>query len=250
MNGHSEKALKEHFENISISNAKIILKKNQKLPALRYAVEHIETVGNHCLSILKLFELTQEKEYIKLGMKFLEESARKNGKAYCWGFSNAVSDIPPDADDTAIALLVFLLAKKLKISYLERFLNNESFKQFDSLVCENGGVFTYFGEPRRNDVDPIANTIVAFLHEFSNRQTKARVAIRKYLNEYLEKRKKFHSEYYNDEEYFLLRCAKLDSIFPYYFSEKAKKRIKKARIFEQDKKWHERNFYRIRKNNY
>lgn len=222
----SEAELRKHSKIFSIKNAKCLLKKDGRIQTLRYVAEHIETVGNHCLAILKLFELTQDKEFIEMGINFLERAAKRNGKAYFWGFSDAVSDIPPDADDTAIALLVFLLAKKLKICYPKKFLNKKSFEQFDSLISESGGVFLYFGRPRRNDdVDPIVNTITAFLLEFSGMKTKARVSIRKYLNSYFEGRKPFLSEYYRHEGYFLLRCAKLNLIFPYYFSSKAKKEM-------------------------
>ncbi|MBU3957456.1 MAG: hypothetical protein KKB25_00090 [Nanoarchaeota archaeon] len=227
MNKSSEEELKKHFETLHIKNVKHLLNKNKAIPTLRFVAEHTETVGNHCLAILKMFELTQDKEFIKLGMIFLEKTAKKNGKAYFWGFGGAVADIPPDADDTAIALLVFLLAKKLKIEYPKKFLNKKSFEQFDSLISERGGVFTYFGKPRRNDVDAIANTIVAFLLEFSNKRTKARPSIRKYLNDYFERKMVFHSEYYKHEEYFLLRCAKLAACFPDYFSSEARKELER-----------------------
>lgn len=227
MNKSSEEELREHFETLHIKNVKRLLNKNKAIPTLRFVAEHIETVGNHCLAILKLFELTQDKEFIEMGINFLEKAAKRNGKAYFWGFSSAVSDIPPDADDTAIAMLVFLLAKKLEISYPKKFLDKDCFEQFDSLISESGGVFTYFGKPRRNDVDPIANTIAAFLLEFSNKQTKARYSIRKYLNDYFERKGAFHSEYYKHEEYFLLRCAKLAACFPDYFSSKAKKELER-----------------------
>ncbi len=223
----SEEELKRHFETLHIKNVKHILNKNKAIPTLRYVAEHIETVGSHCLAILKLFELTQDKEFIGMGIKFLERTAKRNGKAYFWGFSGAVSDIPPDADDTAIALLVFLLAKKLKIIYPKKFLNRNCFKQFDSLISEGGGIFTFFKKTRRNDVDPIVNTIAAFLLEFSNKQTKARTSIRKYLNDYFERKRAFHSEYYKHEEYFLLRCAKLDACFSNYLLSKAKKELER-----------------------
>lgn len=223
----SEEELKEHFETLHIKNVKHLLNKNKAIPTLRFVAEHIETVGSHCLAILKLFELTGDKQFIKKGMEFLENSAKRNGKAYFWGFSGAVSDIPPDADDTAIAMLVFLLAKKLKIGYPKKFLNKDCFEQFNSLISESGGIFTFFRKSRGNDVDPIVNTIAAFLLEFSNKQTKARPSIRKYLNDYFERKAVFHSEYYKHEEYFLLRCAKLAACFSNYFSPKAKKELER-----------------------
>lgn len=228
MNGSiSERELKEHMEKFSLKNAKHILKNKGNIPVLRYSVEHIDTVGNHALAILKMFELTQDNDVIRKGMRFLEASSQNNGKAYCWGFSKNVLDVPPDADDTAISLLVFLLARKLKLRVSQKFLDRENFKQFDSLVAEGNGIYTYFGLKKNNDVDPIVNTIVAFLLEFSGIKTKARTAIRKYLNDYFEKRKRIQSEYYKDKEYFLLRSAKLNLVFPKYFSLKAKKELKK-----------------------
>ncbi len=235
MNKSSEEELKKHFETLHIKNARRMLKKNGRIQTLRFVAEHIETVGSHCLAILKLFELTQDKEFIVMGIKFLERTAKRNGKAHFWGFSGAVADIPPDADDTAIALLVFLLAKKLKICYPKKFLNKDCFEQFDSLISESGGIFTFFGKPRGNDVDPIANTIAAFLLEFSDNRTASGICIRKYLNGYFEKRKKFHSEYYRHEGYFLLRCAKLSAVFPYYFSSRAKKELEKRTLYYMPK---------------
>ncbi len=71
----SEDELKKHYRTFSIKNAKCLLKKNGRIQTLRYVAEHIETVGSHCLAILKLFEAE------------LKELKKKTSKHYVLGLS-------------------------------------------------------------------------------------------------------------------------------------------------------------------
>ncbi len=163
----------------------------------------IHTVFDHALLALKCYELTRDSRFLQEGVGSLKDSVQYHKGSARWMFAKEVDDIPPDIDSTAASLLCFKLED-------EEIGTEDNTKQFEDQMQPCGGLHTFFGHKSNNDIDPIVNSLVAFLYIAKGRP------IPKKLVEYLEKQlaliqKQNLSLFYKGNIYFALRMAKLQA---------------------------------------
>ena len=145
----------------------------------RSRVEVVETSFDHALTVLKLYELTGDSQYLQRWMNYVFENAFFDECGVRWNFSPLVTDKPADADSTAMNLLYLTVAKNQGVDFDPRYSASSNLAQFKDLVSELGGVETFFGLKR--DVDPIVNTTLAFLYHLNPASDEQRKSITNYL---------------------------------------------------------------------
>jgi hypothetical protein len=182
----------------------------------------IETSFDHALIVLKLFELTGEKEYLRRWLAPVHDSALIQDQVLRWNFSSKVTDIPPDADSTAMNLLLLRVADSSGVPGAS-FDVVANASQFEDLQDVSGGVKTYFGSEHKNDVDPVVNTLVAFFYELNYPSSETNSGIRAYLLTRLKNlsARPDVSEYYVGATYFLERMAKLTVYAPSFIDDES-----------------------------
>jgi hypothetical protein len=184
--------------------------------------EEVITTFDHALIALKLYELTENQTYLERYKEYFSKTKIKFGEFTRWNFSLLVTDIPPDADSTALSLLFFSIAQKNGINIPKEFNVKNNIKQFDNSVVK-----TFFNVREKNEFDPVVNTTLAFLYVIS---TKSKIVPQK-LAEYLRKTTSeldTHSSvslYYPKATYFAERMAKLSFYCPYLLDDKCNAKL-------------------------
>jgi len=189
--------------------------------------EIVETSFDHALFVLKLFELTGEVTYLQNWIDYVFVNSVFDEGGVRWNFSPKVTDIPPDADSTAMNLLYFTIAEQEGAVLPQDYSAVNNLAQFRGLANESGGIETFFG--RAGDVDPIVNTTVAFLYilnQFSDETTEnMRMYLRKQTKQLTIHSKP--SKYYEGGAYFAERIAKLSHYDPEILDDKAEEALKR-----------------------
>ncbi|MCP5516356.1 MAG: hypothetical protein H7A45_03760 [Verrucomicrobiales bacterium] len=132
----------------------------ERRPAVGTA-EPVYTTFDHSLICQRLYELTGDAGFLRLAVDHLLPAAVATGPWRRWYFSPAVTDIPPDADSTSVALLLIALAARRGVTIPDEFDPAQQVSQFEALLTASGGIRTYFGDRPNNEVDPVVNLALA-----------------------------------------------------------------------------------------
>ena len=215
-----------------------IIKQSHKRPfliereSLDGKTEKVYTTFDHALICLKLYELTKNQEYLKKGISFFKRTFIERNNQTRWNFSPAVTDIPPDADTTALSLMFFAVAEKHKLKIKKYFSAEKNLKQFEELETYQSGLRTFFNDKIVNEadpVDPIVNTAVAFLYIITNHKEEGLFSrIKQFLNNFLitDGLIKEKSRYYLGNTYLAERIAKLEFYEKGFLKENAKDKLR------------------------
>ncbi len=179
---------------------------------LKGKVEIVKTTFDHALTALKLYELTEDKTYLRKFKDFFNETSEPAGNFARWNFAPPyVRDIPPDADTTAVSLLFFAMAERNGLEVPQKFLARNNLGQFRIKGKSSKGIETFFGKRRKEDYDPIVNSAIAFLYIIAPTPEAIPGNIVGYLNKEVQNllKKCKISRYYSNGSYFAERIAKL-----------------------------------------
>lgn len=147
--------------------------------------ERVFTTLDYALLCQRLFELYRDPAYIEAAINLLTPRAVDVNGSRRFHFSPAVKDIPPDADSTSVALLLFATAERLGLAILSELVVTKNIAQFNELATPSGGIRTYFGERNNNDIDPVVNLAFAELLVAIGDTGARYQSIRRFVNNFL-----------------------------------------------------------------
>ena len=201
-------------------------------------IEIVTTTFDHALTALKLYEITEDKTYLKDFKEFFEQTYESVGEFTRWNFAPSyVRDIPPDADTTALSLLFFSMAEKNGIVVPRKFLAWKNLGQFRAKDKLTGGAETFFGKRREEDIDPIVNSTIAFLYIMTPTEEAIPQNIVDYFNTEIPKLLKNIeiSRYYPNGKYFAERITKLAFYNPNLLNKKSEGSLDKFLLIASPK---------------
>ncbi len=125
--------------------------------------ETVFTTFDHAHMAARLFDITGCKKTLDQSISTVVKLVQQWDDGYVWSFSDAVADIPPDVDSTAACLLLLQRGIENGLSIDEDLHPAQQLAQFEGLLAKPHGIYTFFGDRRPNDVDPLVNIAVAEL---------------------------------------------------------------------------------------
>jgi hypothetical protein len=174
----------------------------------------IETIFDRAHTILKIFELTEDKTYLRLWLPYFIENAERSEGFARYRFSQTMPRNPFDADTNGYGMLYWIMAEYNDLDIPDEFSTLNNLKQFEGLVDKSGGIKTWF-DKEPNDVDPIVNTTAAYCYLLKHKSdSEVFAGIKEYLNSCLTGLSKSSkiSRYYDGKGgglYLAERAAKL-----------------------------------------
>lgn len=125
--------------------------------------EALFTTFDHAHIAARLYDITGCSEMLDRSISTIVELAQSREGGCVWSFSDAVPDIPPDADSTANCLLLLQRGVELGLEIDEHLHPANCVAQFEQVLTQPHGIHTFFGDRAANDVDPLVNIGVAEL---------------------------------------------------------------------------------------
>ncbi|MEK6922053.1 MAG: hypothetical protein AABX82_09240, partial [Nanoarchaeota archaeon] len=133
-------------------------------------VEERDTVFDTAVVALGLYNITRDPVYLQKCFSYFEETVIETEEGHCRLRYNAPRSLPglppfaPDADTTALALLVFSLVEQHGIPINEKMKAVNNRVQFKELIHPNG-IKTWFGDFYPNEEpDPVVTSAVALFY--------------------------------------------------------------------------------------
>ncbi|MBI5002399.1 hypothetical protein HZC31_03375 [Candidatus Woesearchaeota archaeon] len=133
-------------------------------------VEQRDTVFDTALVALELYKITKDTTSLQRCFPYFEETVIETEEGYCRWRYNAPRSVPglppfpPDADTTALPLVVFALAEQAGLSIPAKMIPTKNKEQFRELLHPEG-IRTWFGDFMLSEVpDPVVTSAVALFY--------------------------------------------------------------------------------------
>jgi hypothetical protein len=154
--------------------------------------EFISTVFDNAFISLQLYKITRNPIYLERVIPYLYERAEEAGSSKRWSFPAPrnlpdLPPFPPDADTTALALLIFAYAEKEGIDIPDKYSPQNNLTQFQELISGEGYLNSWFARQQPlADPDPVVHTTVALLYVTLGTGDHAAQVTQRYLNNYAQ----------------------------------------------------------------
>lgn len=131
-------------------------------------IEKIITPFDTALITFELYTCTQNRACLERVVSYLVEKAQQKEGKVQWAYNaprsqSGLPPFPPDADGTALALLVLYSAAKAGINVDKKYLSRRNADQFEELLHQEG-IKTWFGDFRPDEEPDIAVTSAVALY--------------------------------------------------------------------------------------